>query len=317
MKILFFGSSDFSLPALKASKDFPSAEVRVVTTPPRKQGRGLRFEPTPVASWAQANRIPAEAPENLRDPELKNKIETWSPDLFVVSSYGKLIPASWISIPKKYSLNVHPSLLPKYRGASPIQWSILNGDSVTGLSIADVTKDLDAGDIFFQEEIPLSPDLDAAKLSRLLSERSYTVLQQLFKQIEENRLLSRKNQDGSKASYARKLEKKDGLVQWNEPAEIIQRKIRALFPWPGTVICIRGENVKLLRAEVLEEPSQKIVPGTLLEVEKEKIHVSTGKGVLVLQSVQPEGKRQMTAAEYARGRRLEKGNFLTQENPKP
>lgn len=312
MKIVFFGSSSFSLAALKACEESKAHQVSVITTPPQKKGRGLHLGPTPVAAFARERGLCVEEPASLKNPEILDKVKQFEPDLFVASSYGKIIPESWLSLPKQYSLNVHPSLLPKYRGASPLPWPILNGDLVTGLTIIDIAKELDSGDIFYQEEIPLSDDWDAAKLGERLAELSFDALTKLFRKIEEGKPLSRRPQDASQATYARKLEKKDGIVIWGESAQGIARKIRALQPWPGTSIEIHGERVKLLKGHISSSVvSPDSAAGTILEIGNEELILATGQGALSLGRVQPEGKRPMDGAEYARGRHFGKGMILT------
>jgi len=306
MTIVFFGSSDFSIPALKACLDSPHEVILVVSTPDQKKGRGLKLHPTPVKTFALEHKLPVEAPDKLKDSACFERVKKLKPDLFVVSSYGKFIPSAWLTLPSKLSLNVHPSLLPKYRGASPINRPILNGDDETGVSIIEVTSKLDSGDIFSQLRYPLDPRIDAEQLSEVLAEKSYGLLAEIFGQIERG-ILRRVPQSDSDASYADKLVKEDGHLIFSDPAAALDRKIRGLKPWPVTFTMFQGEPLQILDGFPENEKSSE-KPGTLLQIGKEgSISVATGDGVLKILRVKPAGKKEMNAADFIRGRRLEPG----------
>jgi len=309
--VVFFGSSEFSLSALRACFDFQQVSF-VITTPPQKKGRGLIESPTPVYEWAVKKGLPVEAPANLKDPEFRARVEALKPDFFVVSSYGKMIPSAWLKIPR-LALNIHPSLLPKYRGAAPMTWPILNGDTETGLSIAEVTDKLDAGDIFYQSRMPLDPRIDAQELSSLLAEKSYEALKIVFKEIAEN-LLKRIPQTDSDSCYARKLTKEDGFIDWNKSAVELSNQIRGLVPWPIAQTFYQKEPLQILKAHSEEAAPGVFKAGQMISIHKEGwIKIQTGKGALNLELVKPAGKKQMSAADFARGKRLEPGAFF--ENP--
>ena len=311
MRIIFFGSSEFSLPSLQACLDSKNEVLLVITTPDRKKGRGLKESPTPVKRKAQENRIPCETPETLKSPELIEKVKSLTPDLFVVASYGKLIPSAWLKIPSKLCVNVHPSLLPKYRGAAPLHWPILNGDSETGLTLAEVTDKLDAGDIFFQTRIPIPPDADSETLSRRLAHLAYDALLQLFPKIEAG-AYSRTPQEESLSTYAPKLKKEDGVMNWTRSAREIHHQIRGLLPWPGASFECRGEAVWVLKSRVADPELKAAEPGEILQIGKSgAIVVQTGMGTLAVDKVKPAGKKEMSAADFARGRRLAPGASLS------
>jgi len=311
MKLVFFGSSDFSLKSLDACLASGHETVLVVTTPPQKKGRGLHLEPTVVRVAAEKHGRPVEEFPELCDPEVVRKIRELAPDIFVVASYGKILPKSLLEIPK-YRLNVHPSLIPRYRGAAPIHWPILNGDMETGVSIIDIAEKMDAGDIFYQTRYPIHPAMNAAELSHELASLSAQALQAVFRMIEQ-RSLAGIPQDESQATIARKLVKNDGLVSFRDSAEMISRKIRGLAPWPGCYFFFKQERVMLLSAVpavgVTSDPW--VPPGTLLEVDPGgSVLVSTAEKALRIFRVKPEGKNVMSAFDFVNGRRLSAGQVI-------
>lgn len=308
MKIIFFGSSEFSLSALQACLDSPHDLCRVITTPDQPRGRGLKSEPTEVRLLALEKDLPVIAPERLKDPDLIDSIQKLQPDVYVVSSYGKFIPASWLKIPRAGTLNVHPSLVPRYRGAAPINWPILEGERETGLSIIEVAKELDAGDIFYQQVHPIGPDTDAPTLSRELAELSYGALLRVLDQMSRN-ALQRRPQNHAGQTYARKLEKEDGHVTWETPAMIIDRKVRGLAPWPGVFLMHGPERLKLIRTGFRAVDCQE-KPGTLLRCSREGVEIATSDGCLILHTVQAAGKKAVNAADFINGRRLKPGDRL-------
>ncbi len=306
--IVFFGSSDFSIEALKAclASRFPVGLV--ITTPDRPKGRGLKLQPAPVRLFCEQNKISFVAPEKLKDEALITQVKSLNPDFFVVSSYGKIIPASWLSIPKQLSLNVHPSFLPKYRGASPLNWPILNGDAETGISIAEVTPQLDAGDIFYQKRIPLTEQMDSESLSVQLAELSREALACVFSKIE-TRTLSRMPQAEAASTYARKLTKEDGLIDWKKSAAEISRLVRGLLPWPGAYALFQGDPILILKARIDSSSGSSLDPGQVSDVDKKIfLKIQTGEGVLAIESLRPAGKKDMSGADFARGRRLLHGS---------
>ncbi len=311
MKIIFFGSSEFSLYALRACRESSHDVVAVISTPPQKKGRGLKESPTPVHQAALDLGIPCFVPENLKSPELLEQIRSLAPELFVVSSYGKMIPTPWLKVPSLYPLNVHPSLLPKYRGAAPINWPILNGDAETGISIAEVTPKLDAGDLFYQKRIPLPEMFTSETLEKELGAASIPALQDVFKKIEAGKLL-RTAQKESEFTYARKLTKEDGVLDWKLPARELFNKVRGLLPWPAAYFMFQGEPVQLLKAAYDETLASSVKSGDVVSLDNKqgRFAIQTGKGALWLERLKPAGKKEMSAAEFARGRHLNSGDNL-------
>lgn len=308
MKIIFFGSSDFSLKALEACQTQETALV--ISTPDREKGRGLKTVPTPVKVYAESQGLACITPDTLKDSEVFALAKKIHPDLFVVSSYGKMIPQDWLEIPSRLSVNVHPSLIPKYRGAAPINWPILNGDKETGLTLMDVTKDLDAGDIFYQKALPLSAEMNSHALSELLAVKSYDALLIFFQQIEKG-TMQRRFQDPSQATYARKLKKEDGRIDWTKTAEQIDRVIRGTQPWPLAFTSFQRETFQILQAKISFHSDSPKKPGQILGLPKNAgIEIQTGKGQMIIEIVKPSGKKQMSAWDFANGARLKPGLIL-------
>lgn len=305
--IIFFGSSEFSLEALKACLQSPYRVLLVITTPDRPRGRGLKLQPTPVRLFCEQNQVPVEAPEKLKEEALMERVKALNPDFFVVSSYGKMIPTSWLAMPKRLALNVHPSLLPKYRGAAPVNWPILNGDPETGISIAEVTPQLDAGDIFYQKKIPLLDSMDSETLSAELSRLSLEALASVFSKIGKDALV-RIPQEESLSTYARKLTKEDGLIDWRKSALEISRRVRGLLPWPGAHALFRNEPVSILKARPENQNGPALLPGQITAVEKNDLKIQTGDGVLAIERLRPSGKKDMAGADFARGKRFSAGD---------
>lgn len=263
---------------------------------------------TPVFDYCQTKKIPVAEFPTLKNPNVTATLCSLQPDSFVVASYGKLIPKDLLEIPK-YRFNVHPSLLPKYRGASPLHFPILNGDKETGVTILDIAETLDAGDIYYQEKFSLSPRINAAELSAQLAALSYGLLKKVLQQAQNGKLQG-VPQNAAEATLAPQLQKKDGEISFLQPAEIIDRKVRGLQPWPGCYFFYQGERIAVLETDLPETPTDQ-KPGILLSIEKNgTIRIATAKGVLALARLKPEGKKEMTAPDFARGHRLTPGMSL-------
>lgn len=311
MSIVFFGSSEFSLASLKACLDSGIPVSLVVTTPDVPKGRGLQTQPTPVKTFAKENNLQVIDPPNLKDPAVLEQVKKLNPAYFAVASYGKMIPSAWLKTPSKLCINVHPSLLPKYRGAAPINWPILNGDAETGLSLAEVTDKLDAGDIFYQNKFTLAPNETAVTLGRKLETMSYEALKQTLLKLKAGETLKRAVQDDSKSCYARKLAKEDSIIRWNKSAAEISAKVRGLQPWPGTLTYFQGQPLQVLEVKIADEHS-KGTSGTVAQILKQSFTIQTGDGILEILRVKPAGKNEMSAGDFARGKRLEPGAALTE-----
>lgn len=305
MKLLFFGSDSFAIPSLAALASAKHDILAVVTQPDRPAGRGQKVTPCPVALVAKEKKLPLLQPPKLK--EVEKELLQLQPEILVVVAYGQFIPQSLIEKTLHQAVNVHPSLLPKYRGAAPIQWAILNGDRITGVSTMTITPEMDAGDIYLQYETPIDPAETSAQLHDRLSEMGAELLLKTLEGIQAGKLKP-KPQDSSKTILAPKIKKEDGHLDWKEPAEKLYNKIRAFDPWPGTFCLLWGKRLKIFEAGVLEARSQKGI-GTIIDNER-GILVACGQGALCLLEVQLEGKKRLNAEAFLKGHFLKIGTQL-------
>ncbi|MDR5683020.1 MAG: methionyl-tRNA formyltransferase [Armatimonadota bacterium] len=303
MRVLFLGTPSFALPSLEALASRHGV-VAVITQPDRPAGRGRRLTPPPVAVRARELGIPVLQPDRLRD--VRAQVEALAPDLGVTVAYGKIIPRWLLDLPAHGCINLHPSLLPKYRGASPIQRAILHGDAVTGVTVIRQTAELDAGDILAQREVPILPDDTAGTLEARLAQVGARLLVEVVDAIGRGEARPAP-QDPAAASYFGKLTKEDGRIDWTHPAAQIERHIRAMEPWPKAFTFRGGERVAIRRGRVVSDEG---APGCVLRLTEEGFVVGTGEGALEVVEVQPASGRRMSAADYARGHRLTVGEVL-------
>ncbi|NPA15899.1 MAG: methionyl-tRNA formyltransferase [Deferribacteres bacterium] len=296
MRVVFVGTSEFALLPLEAVSR--AAEVPlVVTQPDRPRGRGRKLLPTPVKLKALELGIDVVSPERIKDAE--DAIRNADPDVLVVVSYGQIIPRSILDIPGVGALNIHPSLLPKYRGAAPIQRAIMNGEKTTGVTIMWMNERLDAGDIFFQKEVEIGEDETYGELHDRLSELSAEMIVDALKRIEKGDVV-RIPQNEEEATYAKPIAKEETFIDWKEGAERICNKIRALSPKPGAVAVISGSRFKIYRAKPCKGEGE---PGEILEkdVRKGVLKIACGDGAVFVLEIQPEGKKKMDIASFLRG----------------
>ncbi len=301
MRIIYFGSSQFSKDLLEGILKEGLKPVFIVTTPDKPKGRGLKVLPNPVKEFALKSSLDIIDFSNLKSKECFNHLSALSPDLFLVVSYGKMIPQSLLSIPKIMPLAVHPSLLPKYRGAAPIQYVLLNGEKETGVTIFKITEEVDAGPMLFWKSIPIEENDDffslTAKLVTLSSECTFTAIENIKK--GNLRLIF---QDNASFSYASKLEKEQGRIDWTRSAKEIRDLIRAVKLWPGAYTFYKGKMVKILEAEVADEEVEG-APSVIVRLDKEAISVAAGRHVLKIKSLKPQGKKEMSATAFICGYR--------------
>ncbi|MCX7818823.1 MAG: methionyl-tRNA formyltransferase [Kiritimatiellae bacterium] len=307
---MFFGSGDFACPILEALlSDRREEVVGVVTRPDRPAGRGRRPTPCAVRVLAEAQRVPVRTPERVNVPEEVAAIGEWAPDLVVVADYGAILKPPLLSLPRLGGINVHPSLLPKYRGAAPIPWAIANGETLTGVTVQFLAERMDAGDIILAESEPIGPDDTAATLQPRLAALGARLLLRALA-LFERPPVPRTPQDESAATYAPKIRKEDGLLDWNRPAEELRNRIRAFVPWPRAFTWLPGSPPMRLQVLAARVESGRGVPGELLELGREGPLVATGEQALRLLRVQPEGRAEMSGGEFARGCRIATGTRL-------
>ena len=313
LRAIFLGTPEFAIPSLRALKDKVEL-LAVVTQPDRPQGRGRKVAPPPVARAAREMAVPVLQPAKLRDPAAIEALRALRPDVIITVAYGKIIPPQILTLPPLGCINVHPSLLPKYRGASPIQGALVNGERETGVTIMYQSEALDAGDIILQRRVPIAPDDTAQTLEDRLAEEGAHALVEALTLIAEGSA-PRQPQAESQATYAGKLTKGSGRIDWTQPATALVNFIRAMDPWPSAYTWHRGKFLKICKGTAMEgAPGAQ--PGVVTDARRgEGFVVATGQGSLFVTEVQPEGRRRMTADEYVRGTHLQVGERLGEPAP--
>ncbi len=317
MRIVFMGTPDFAVTTLQALIESGYEVAAAVSQPDKPFGRKAELRPTPVRAAAEAAGIPVLQPRRLRDPEFTEKLEQLAPDVIVVAAYGKIIPGFILELPKYGCLNVHASLLPKYRGAAPIQWAILDGEKETGITIMQMNEGLDEGDILNVSKVSISDTETGGSLFDKLAVEGGRLLVETLRLLETGGICPEKQPADSPTPYARMIVKEDGLINWDKSASEIERQVRALDPWPGAYTRLNGKLFKVLRSRIPSESETNVSEydkidkaGSVLSAGGEGIDVRTGNGVLRITEVQLEGKKRMASADFLRGRPMEKGLLL-------
>ncbi len=311
MKVIFWGTPEFSLPSLDALAAGPHPVAAVVTRPDRPRGRGGRVLPPPVKLRARQLGLPVFQPEKLTSPEFREKLAAAGGELMAVAAYGKYIPGGVVAQFPAAAINLHPSLLPRWRGAAPIQWALIEGDRETGVSVIRLTPELDAGEIFARERTPIGEREDYPSLCARLAEMGAAVLVKVVGEIERGGARA-VPQAESEVTWAPAFTKSDALIDWKLSAARIDRLVRALNPWPGTHTFFPRasgrERVRILAVRPM--PAEKGSPGTVLRAAGDLLEIAAGEGTVRVERLQPAGGGAMTAGEYLRGRRLRPGDRL-------
>lgn len=313
MKIVFLGTPKIAVKSLDYLIKKEDVEVvAVVTQPDKPSGRGQKVCTTPVCCLAQDNNIPVYQPTSIKkDHELINTLKALEPDFFVTFAFGQILSQEVIDIPKYGCVNLHASLLPKYRGANPIQAALLNGDKVTGITTMMTELALDAGPIVLQQEITLTEDMETPDLCQIIGDTSPEFIYKSLKGLYDGSITPAL-QDADQATFTPKLKKEDGEIDWSQPAEVIHNKVRGLRPWPGAFTCIKGACFKISRTMLNhEENVNSNKPGEIIGKIKEGIKVSTGKGTIILTKVQPANKKEQDAISWYNGARLKEGECFS------
>lgn len=303
MKLVFMGTPDFAAGALKAIVEAGYEVSAVVTQPDKPKGRGKEVQFPPVKEYALLQGIPVLQPARIKAPEAIAELKQYEADVYVVAAFGQLLSKEVLEIPRFGCLNIHASLLPKYRGAAPIAWAVLNGDEKTGVTIMQMDEGMDTGDILLQREIPIAADETADSLFDKLMILGGQAIVETLPLLGTNQLLPVKQREED-ATHVGKLSKDFGHILWQEPAEVIERKVRGLNSWPSAYTFFRGKRLKVWEASVQKnrDDEEKGFPaGTVCLAEKDALHVQTGAGVLKITSVQLEGKKRMTVKEFLLG----------------
>ncbi|MBD3245907.1 MAG: methionyl-tRNA formyltransferase [Candidatus Omnitrophica bacterium] len=311
-KILYFGSSRFSRIVLEMMCAHGRIPAHVITRPARPRGRGLSSSATETHQVCLQRDIPVEAPETLTGSSLKTRLSRMHPEYLVLADYGGLLPDWLLKMPSRMPLGVHPSLLPKYRGAAPVHWALLRGERETGVTIFRVEPELDAGGIISQRKISVDPEDTVHTLTEKLARAGGTLLSDTLTALTEKKLKP-KPQDESKATYAPKLKKSDGNIRWGaQSASQIINLIRATTGWPSAYTFYRGRQIKIIRARAVAR-DHPAVPGTVLAADPQGIEVGAGAHILKVSVLQPEGKRPMDAGAFLSGYRIQPGDRFSSE----
>ena len=310
MKIIFMGTPDFAVGTLRSLAEAGHEITLVVSQPDKPKGRGHAMVPTPVKVVAEELGIPVFQPVKIR--EAKDVLEKTEADVCVVAAFGQIIPASILHMKKYGCINVHASLLPKYRGAAPIQWAVIDGEKESGVTIMQMDEGLDTGDMLAKAIVPLDEKETGGSLFDKLSEAGGRLCVETLAKLEKGEITPEK-QGESPTAYASMLDKKMGNIDWNKSAVVIERLVRGLNPWPSAYTHLDGKTLKIWACDVLPQSASKGESGEILEVTKDAIHVQTGDGILVLREIQLAGKARMDAGAFLRGYKVEPGTMLKAE----
>lgn len=308
MRLVFFGTPQIAVKSLKYLIKKQDIEVAaVVTQPDKPAGRGNKLTLSPIKLTAQSQGIEVLQPLSIgKEPKIIERLKELKADIFITFAYGQILPKEVIDIPRLGIINLHASLLPKYRGANPIQRAIVNGDKVTGITTMKTNIGMDTGDILLTHEIPISENMTATELSEKISEISPKIIYKTIIGLDNGSIKPVKQND-NKATKAAKFAKEDGQIDWNESATVIHNKVRGMKPWPSTYTHFKEKMVKIIQTFLLKELSEKPF-GEILKINKEGIQVSTKEGIILLTKVQPEGKKEMLASDWANGARAAIGD---------
>jgi methionyl-tRNA formyltransferase len=310
LRIIFMGTPDFAAAILQTHIDGPDEVVALVTQPDRAKGRGKKLSPPPAKVLAEAADIPVLQPTKIKTEEFRNGLLTYRPDLIIVAAYGRILPKALLELAPMGCINVHGSLLPQYRGAAPIQWSVLNGDEETGVTIIQMNEGMDTGDILLKAAIKTAPDETAGSLFDKLAVLGSKTLLKAIKGLQDGTLIP-VAQNHVLATVAPMLKKDDGLIDWHKDAKNIECLIRGLDPWPTAYCFLNSKRLRLFGPEVLHKDSD-AQPGTVLQADKRGIFIACGNNTLVIKEIQPEGKKRMPVESFLCGHPIAAGTLLNQ-----
>jgi len=306
MRIIFMGTPDFACPTLATLIERGEQVVAVVTQPDRPKGRGQQTLPPPVKVLAQEHGIPVFQPVKVRHPEAIDEIRSLNPDLIVVVAFGQILPKALLDIPKHGCINVHASLLPYYRGAAPLNWCIINGETETGVTTMMMDVGLDTGDMLLKRSTPIDPDEDTRSLHDRLCQIGAELLGETLDELAAGRLVPEK-QDDALTCYAPMLKKEDGLIDWSKDAATVKNLVRGMTPWPGAYSYLDDKLLKVYRVQTATGTG---TPGSVLSAGRDGIEVACGEGSIIIHELQLEGKKRLNAVEFVAGCKLEPGMAL-------
>lgn len=298
MRIAYAGTPEFAVPALLALLDSRHAVVGVLTQPDRPKGRGRQLAASPVKLAARERGVPISQPQSLRDESSRIELARWQPDVLVVVAYGLILPQAVLGLPPFGCINIHASLLPRWRGAAPIQRAVLAGDRETGITIMKMDVGLDTGPILLQEAVAIAPADTAASLHDTLAKRGATALLTALDGLERGSVIPRP-QPAEGVTYASKIDKAEAVIDWTQPADAIERKVRAFNPWPVAETRLEGEQLRIYAAAVAPNAAVASAPGMIAVTREGEVLVSCGKGALSLLEVQRPGRRPVSGRDLA------------------
>lgn len=301
MNLIFAGTPEFALPSLKMLIEAGHTLDAVFTQPDRPAGRGRKLTASPVKVTAEHHGIAVYQPEHLKDDSWLEVIKNIQPDAIIVAAYGLILPQSWLELPRFGCINIHPSLLPNWRGATPIQTAILNGDTVTGVSIMQLELAMDSGPILFQEEIALDHNINSGELHDLLANKGAICLLKTLDALSNNSI-SATPQEHSRATYCKKIVKADGLINWSQTATEIHNQIRGLNPWPIASTTLLNQTLRLGSSTIITENSHHL-PGTIVAFSAQGLDIATGKHILRLNNMQLPGGKMLSCQDFYNAKR--------------
>ena len=309
MRIVFMGTPEFAVPSLKALAEAGYDICGVFTQPDKPKNRGMKLQASPVKEYALSAGLPVFQPVKMRDGEALAILQGVKPDLIAVAAYGKILPVDILALPPMGCINVHSSLLPKYRGAAPINWAILNGEDETGVTIQRMAEGIDTGDILAQASTPINLNENAAQLTARLARMGAELLIETVRKLETGSAKAMP-QDESRASHAPMLSKELSPMDWSKTARQLHDQVRGLYPWPSAAAVLGGVRCKIIRTSLLEEETNQ-PPGTIVQADKKGLRAACGDGrVLEILEVQPDGKKAMSAAAFLLGHPIETGTVI-------
>ena len=315
--VVFMGTPDFAVGTLEALLNSNYTVLAVFTQPDKPKGRKGELTPPAVKQCAVAHGVPVYQPKRIRDPENLVFLRDLNPDVIVVVAFGQIIPKEILELPRYGCVNVHGSLLPKYRGAAPIQWAIIDGESNTGITTMRMDEGVDTGDILLQEATPIAADETAGSLFERLSAIGASLLIRTLEGLEEDKITQIHQPEQSPTPYAAMLSRKDGEVDWSMDGHSLDCRIRGLLPWPGAFTWLDGKQLKIWSVavrDVMSEEDEKALPGTVLAAEEDGILVKAGKSGILIRELQLEGKKRMEAGAFLRGCSIRPGTVLGRDH---
>ena len=319
MNIVFMGTPDFAVNALEAVIEAGHHVTAVVTQPDKPKGRGKEIQITPVKACALRHNIPVFQPVRIKEAEAVDTLRTYEADVFIVAAFGQILSEEILTMPRHGCINIHASLLPKYRGSAPIQWAIINGEKMTGVTIMQMDRGIDTGDMLLKAEVEIEPKDTGDSLHDKLAAAGARLIVEALTKIESGDITPVKQNDED-SCYAKMLQKSMGRIDWQQSAPKLDRLIRGLISWPGASTVYHGKMLKIWEEEVAAETELHrkeadgkragTAPGTVILVERDAIYVQTGEGVLKITAVQPEGKKRMAVRDFLLGYQVKEGEML-------